>query len=201
MLPPATRTTGEVEERSMIPVSSARLRRAIAMLAAPALLLSPAAFAQDKKDADPFDPLRACRAISVDAERLACFDRVAASLVTAADEGDLSVVNREEVRKTRRTLFGFALPDLGIFGRSDKAREKDAADEVEVLNTTVASARTTADGLEVTTAEGAIWLIGSPPRRLMTPRAGQSIELRRGSLTSYFMRINGQGGVKARRIG
>lgn len=185
----------------MIDVSE-RLRRLALAIAASMLVLSGALAAQDKRPAgDPLDPLRTCRAIAADAERLACFDRVSGTLVAAADEGELSVVNREEVRKTRRTLFGFALPDLGIFGRGDKAKEKDAADEIEVLNTTVASSRSTADGIEVTTAEGAVWLISNPPRRLMTPRPGHTVELRRGSLTSYFIRINGQGGVKARRIG
>lgn len=150
---------------------------------------------------DPLGPLRACQAISVDTERLKCFDTVSRSLLNAAEDGDLSVVNREEVRKTRRKLFGFTLPDLGIFGRSDKAREKDKLEEIEVLSTTVASSRRSQDGIEVTTAEGAIWLIPSPPRRLMTPRPGQSVELTKGSLSSYFIRINGQGGVKARRIG
>lgn len=158
--------------------------------------------AQDPKNAsDPLDPLRSCRAITGEAERLSCYDRVSGALIAAADEGDLSVVNREEVRKTRRSLFGFSLPDLGIFGRSEKAAEKDENDEIEVLNTTIAGARSTTAGLELTTAEGAVWLIPSPPRRLMTPRPGQSLEFVKGSLTSYFVRINGQGGVKARRIG
>lgn len=166
------------------------------------LFLASSATAQEGVAAkDPLDPLRACQTISIDLERLQCFDKVSKSLLAAAEEGDLSVVNREEVRKTRRKLFGFTLPDFGIFGRSEKAREKDKLEEIEVLNTTVASSRSSSDGLEVTTAEGAIWLIPSPPRRLMTPKAGQSIELTKGSLSSYFMRINGQGGVKARRIG
>lgn len=175
----------------------------LGMAAAGALLVAPAAAQaqSDKTPADPFDPLRACRAITVDAERLACFDKVSTTLVTAADEGDLSVVNREELRKTRRTLFGFSLPDFGIFGRGDKAKEKDEADEIEILNTTIASSRRTADGLEITTAEGAVWAIDSPPRRLMAPKAGQPVEFRKGSLSSYFIRINGQGGVKGRRVG
>lgn len=173
-----------------------------AALAVAALLAPLQLTAQEQPAApDPFDPLRACRLITDNTERLACFDRVSASLVTAADEGDLSVVNREAARKTRRTLFGFSLPDLGIFGRGDKAKAKDAADEIEILNTTIASARATQDGIEITTAEGAVWAIDSPPRRLMTPKAGQSVEFRKGSLSSYFVRINGQGGVKGRRIG
>lgn len=173
-------------------------RHALAVVAA--LLCTAPAAAQDADKPDPLDPLRECRAIAVAAERLACFDRVSAALVTAADAGDLSVVNREEVRKTRRTLFGFALPDLGIF-RGDKADAQDEADEIEVLDTTIARARTTRDGLEIVTAEGAVWLIDTPPRRLMTPRPGQRVEFRKGSLTSYFIRINEQAGVKGRRIG
>lgn len=172
-----------------------------ALAAAGMLTTLPLAAQDDAKKLDPLDPLRACKSITTDAERLSCYDMVSTSLLAAAEDGDLSVVNREEVRATRRKLFGFSLPDFGIFGRNDKAREKDKADEVEILNTTVASSRSSSNGLEVTTAEGAIWLIPSPPRRLMTPRPGQSIELTRGSLSSYFMRINGQGGVKARRIG
>lgn len=173
----------------------------LALAVAGAVAATPAAAQNDTEPKDPLEPMRACQTIAIDAERLKCFDTVSASLLTAAAEGDVTVVNREEARKTRRKLFGFSLPDLGIFGRTDKAREKDAADEIEVLNTTVASSRATKDGIEVTTAEGAIWLIPSPPRRLMTPRTGQPVELTKGSLSSYFIRINGQGGVKARRIG
>lgn len=166
------------------------------------LLVSPVHLdAQERTASDPFDPLRACRSIGDSTERLACFDRVSAELVAAADEGDLSVVNREEVRKTRRTLFGFSLPDLGIFGGGDKAKAKDEADEIEILNTTITSTRPTRDGIEIVTAEGAVWAIDNPPRRLMTPRAGQPVEFRKGSLSSYFIRINGQGGVKGRRVG
>ena len=181
----------------------AKRQRALgAAIAAAALVVSATAgAAEDKTKADPLDPLRTCRAIVANADRLACFDTVAGQLLTAADEGDLSVVDRDEVRKTRRKLFGFSLPDFGIFGRSDKARDKDAADEVEVLNTTIASSRASRDGLEITTAEGAVWFIENPPRRLFRPKPGQPVEFRKGTLGSYFIRINGQGGVKGKRIG
>ena len=172
------------------------------VIAAAALAVSAmAAAADDKPKTDPLDPLRACRAIAANPERLACFDTVAGQLLSAADEGDLSVVDREEVRKTRRKLFGFSLPDLGIFGHGDKARDKDEADEIEILNTTIAGSRPSRDGLEITTAEGAVWLIESPPRRLFSPKPGQPVEFRKGTLGSYFIRINNQAGVKGKRIG
>lgn len=184
-----------------IPGSNGSLLRG-GLAAITAAGLSLAATAQDVRSAaDPLDPLRACRSIAADAARLACFDRASSALVAAAEQGDLSVVNREEVRKTRRKLFGFSLPDLGIFGRNDKAREKDAADEIKILNTTIARVRNTRDGMEIVTAEGAVWQIDNPPRRLMTPKPGQPVEFRKGSLSSYFIRINGQGGVKGRRVG
>ena len=51
--------------------------------------------------------------------RLACFDRAAGSLLAARDSGEVRVVDREEVQETRRGLFGFTLPKLGIFGAGD----------------------------------------------------------------------------------
>lgn len=173
-----------------------------ALMAATVLMLSTmAAAADDKPKADPLDPLRSCRLIVANPERLACFDAVSSQILTAAEEGDLSVVDRDEVRKTRRKLFGFSLPDFGIFGGGNKAREKDKADEIEILNTTIAGSRSTRDGLEITTAEGAVWFIDNPPRRLFSPKPGQPVEFRKGTLGSYFVRINGQGGVKGKRIG
>ena len=182
-------------------VGKRRLAVGVAIAASALSLSAMAGAADDKPKADPLEPLRSCRAIVASAERLACFDTVAGQLLTAADEGDLSVVDRDEVRKTRRKLFGFSLPDFGIFGRSDKARDKDEADEIEILNTTIASSRFSRDGLEITTAEGAVWFIDTPPRRLMSPKSGQPVEFRKGTLGSYFIRINGQGGVKGKRIG
>ena len=178
----------------------ARLALLIGLTASSMALASGAAAADDAKP-DPLAPLRACSQIAASEARLACFDAASKDLFTAEAEGNLSVVDREEVRQTRRKLFGFSLPDFGIFGRSDKAKEKDEADEIEILNTTIASSRPTRDGLIFTTAEGAVWQIDNPPRRLMTPKAGQPVEFRKGTLGSYFIRINGQGGVKGRRIG
>ena len=127
-------------------------------------------------------------------------DKAVGTIVAASDSDGLRIVDREEVRETRRKLFGFALPDLGIFGRRDGEGHDAREDELEVLQTTITSVRGTGDGYILTTAEGAKWQIDSVPRRLLTPKAGQSLEIRNAALSAYFLRINGQGGVKGRRI-
>lgn len=172
----------------------------VGTLAALAAVLAVPAAAQDKAEDKYLDSLRTCQAITDSAERLACFDKAVGTIVAASDSDGLRIVDREEVRETRRKLFGFALPDLGIFGRRDGEGHDAREDELEVLQTTITSVRGTGDGYILTTAEGAKWQIDSVPRRLLTPKAGQSLEIRNAALSAYFLRINGQGGVKGRRI-
>src|SRR5688500_9182827 len=68
------------------------------------------------------DVLR-CRSVTDTVARLACFDRSAAALGSAQSKGELVTLDRQEVRKTRRSLFGLALPNLRILGDEDKSEE------------------------------------------------------------------------------
>ena len=47
-----------------------------------------------------------CRTIPDPTQRLACFDSAAGTLVAAARSGQVSVVDRGELRQARRSLFG-----------------------------------------------------------------------------------------------
>jgi hypothetical protein len=143
--------------------------------------------------------LRACQPKTDPAERLACFDAAVASIVSASSEGDVRVVDREEVRQTRRKLFGFALPDLGIFGKSDKD-DAEQAEEFATLKTTITGVRAVNGTYIVITEEGAEWQLDEVPNRLMRPKPGHTLEIRSGALSSYFLRIDGQKGVKGRRV-
>lgn len=144
--------------------------------------------------------LRTCQGKTDATERLACYDTAVASIVAASSEGEVRVVDREDLRQTRRKLFGFALPDLGIFG--GKADKQDPAQEEEftALETTITGVRATAGTYVLITEEGAEWQLDEVPSRLMRPKAGQPLEIRSGALSSYFLRINGQRGVKGRRV-
>ncbi|QSB44546.1 hypothetical protein IDJ81_14840 [Tsuneonella flava] len=154
----------------------------------------------NKDDSPHLEALRVCQNETAAEARLACFDKAVRTLLAADEQGDLRIVDREDVRKTRRSLFGFGLPDFGIFkSRSDKDKEDEQ--QFEQLETTITSVGgSRSRGYLLTTEEGAVWSLSQVPNRLMTPKAGQKVEIKKGALSSYFLRINGQPGVKGKRV-
>lgn len=151
--------------------------------------------ADDAEKESTLDALKTCQIIADDGERLACFDAAVGTIVTAVNTGDIRVVDREEARETRRSLFGFSLPDLGIFGGDDDEEED------ELFETTITSARyLSSKTVRFTTAEGAVWEMKNLPRRLRKIESGDTAIFKEASLNTYFVRINGQMGVRGQRI-
>lgn len=143
--------------------------------------------------------IKACQSEADPAARLACFDAAAAAIVGATETGELKIVDREEVRKTRRKLFGFSLPDFGIFGKKDKDGKDE--EEIQEIETTIASVSGShGSGYIIRTEEGAVWRIDDVPRRMLEPKTGDKMLIKNAALTSFFIRINGQGGVKGVRV-
>ncbi|QIQ86878.1 hypothetical protein [Erythrobacter sp.] len=182
----------------------ARCRLAAGTLAAAALLTSAgplksqenAPAGQAAAKADILDRLKTCQRLEDDSERLACFDERVGALVAASEAGDVRVVDREDVRRTRRQLFGFSVPDVGIL----QGDEKDA-EATDTLVTTITSVRyRPRRRAEFTTAEGARWEIFKVPARLADIEPGDEVEFKKASLGTFFIRINGQMGVKGKRI-
>jgi len=143
------------------------------------------------------EAISACRAITADPARLACFDREAAALLTATQSGQISVVDQADMKAARRSLFGFQLPKLPFF-----SGDKSADDVPDRIETKIVSAQNLGRGrYRVTLADqGAVWETVDSPMRLSAPRAGDDIVIRKGALGSYFLRIDGQIGVKGRRV-
>ncbi|MCL6699053.1 type VI secretion protein [Sphingomonas sp. NSE70-1] len=165
----------------------------IALLAGPALAKDP------PKQSPLVGALEACRAIADPTQRLACYDKEAAALVTAAQTGDVAVVDKAEVRKARKSLFGFAMPNLPFFS-GDKS-----ADEVsDTLESTVTKASGIGYGkFRMTIAEGnAVWETTETFSTMREPRSGDKIWIKRGTLGSYVLRIGtNKRGVKGKRVG
>ncbi len=169
----------------------------LSLLALPLLALSAPLAAQDQvvPNAEAtIDELKACRAIIDPDARLACYDREVGEVITATEEGTLQVVDKEDVEETRRGLFGFTLPKIKLFGGDDGG-------EMTELETTITSVRR--DGREAwifTTKEGSVWRISETKLGWRPPQEGQTVVLKKAAMGSYFIRVNGQIGVKGRRI-
>lgn len=144
-----------------------------------------------------------CRAIKEDAARLACFDASVAVLETARSKGDVAVVDREDVRRTRRKLFGFSVPDFGIFGgkKDERGQEAEDRDEVKEVVGKIAAVGRGADGLLITLEDGARWQQSDGVVLGRTPKVGEEVTIRRGTFGSYKMSFKMGPAVKARRVG
>ena len=169
-----------------------------ALLAAGSMMMIPAtAIAADDKDssADHLAALRACKAQADPAARLACYDAAAAEVIAATDGGQLKIIDQAEIRRTRRGLFGFSLPDLGLFGGGDDEPDMD------MLETSITSVRYTGDDAFLfKTKEGATWQVLNAPSRLREVHSGDTVVFKKAAMGSYFIRIDGQLGVKGKRV-
>ena len=169
------------------------------LMIAAVLAASPAA-AKDKP-APPSPLVNAidrCRQMTDPAQRLACYDSAANALVQATTAGTVAVVDQSEIRKARHSLFGFTLPKIPFFSGDSTADEAQRQ-----LDSTITSVRALANGYYrvVIADNNAVWETSDSNISFDPPRPGQKISILRGPLGSYFLRINGQVGVRGRRVG
>lgn len=160
-------------------------------------LLPCAASAQQKPQERPvlLKSLADCRQVADSAARLACFDRTAAAIDEAERRKDLVVVDRDQLRKTRRSLFGLVLPNLSVFGDDNKDE-----DGVARIDSTIKAASQNALGKWIfTLPDGAQWE-QTDSRDLPIPaRPGHSIAIRRAAMGSYLANVQNQIAIRVRR--
>ena len=153
-----------------------------------------------KEQAVPSSPLVAalgsCQKIADGAARLACFDKAAAAIVTASDSGDIRVVDRESVRKARRSLFGFALPSIPFFNSGD---EKDAVPAK--LDSTILNFSSIGNGFYRFTIadEKAVWE-STEAANIGTAKAGEPVIITRSRIGGYWAKIGKRRELRVRRI-
>lgn len=172
------------------------MKQLIAPAAVLAALLTTGVIAAEANIPPVVSEVVKCRTETDDARRLACYDKATGALASATDKGDIAVVSREDVRKTRRSLFGFTLPKLPFFSDDDSVKE-ELPDEIE---TTVKSAQRNRDGnYTVTVADNAVWRTTEPLRK--NPQPGEKVKIKKASMGSYFFSVGGLRGVRAMRVG
>lgn len=152
------------------------------------------ALAQDAQRADVVERLAACRAIGDSVQRLACYDTAAAALDEAERSGELVVLDRDQVRETRRGLFGFPMPNINIFNNDESGTE-----EIDNVSYVLRSAREVRDGEWLFVMEdGSVWR-QIDGRMWGRPRAGQTAVVRRAALGSYLMNVGDAPAIRVRR--
>jgi hypothetical protein len=172
------------------------------LLVAALVAASPAtaALAQNQEEAprqpETFEALVRCRALTDDVARLQCFDTAVANLQEATERREVVVVDRAQVRESRRRLFGLSLPRLPIFGGGDD----DEEDEIDSIESEIVSAHQVGYGRWVVTLEdGSTWAQTDDNMIAARPRAGQTVRVNRGVLGTFMMRVNNQPAVRVRR--
>jgi hypothetical protein len=165
-----------------------------------ALVIATAPLAAKDKSALPkelppvFEAVVNCRALTADADRLACYDQSVAALASARDKEDIVVADRATIRETKKGLFGFALPRLKLFGGA----ERDS-DDVKEIESTITAVRDTADGTAIfTLADGARWKQTDGGNAFGRP--GLSIRIKRGTLGSYLASVDSGAYIRVVRL-
>lgn len=166
------------------------LPAALALAAAPAFAQAPPV-----ERPEVFTRLVDCRSLAAPEERLACYDREVAALDAAEASNELVVLDRQQMRRTRRTLFGLTLPDLGLF--SDENEEEGSS----AIETTIRGAAQNGLGKWIITLEdGARWIQIDSRELAREPRSGQPIRIRRAAMGSYLANVNNQIAIRMRRV-
>lgn len=150
----------------------------------------------------PGEPARAavvqavsdCRKLTDDAFRLACYDKAAASFDQAEQQGQVVVIDRDQVKTVRRQAFGLSLPAFTIFNKGPKE------DHVDNIVMTVESSQEQQDGKWVwTSAEGVTWaqidseFVSNPPHK------GSTVKIRAAAMGSFLCNIDNQRAVRCER--
>jgi hypothetical protein len=174
------------------------MREIVSVVAAAALVATPVAAKAPRPISPYVNALDQCRQIADSTQRLACYDRTAGQLVAASRSGEINVVDRGQMREARRSLFGFSMPKLPFF-----AGDESVGDTPDKIDTTIKAAGDIGYGrYRIILTEGnAVWETTESSMSLHEPRAGQKISISRGPMGSYFLHIDGQRGVKGRRVG
>jgi hypothetical protein len=160
-----------------------------------AVCASPA-FAADTKTNRPkvYTDIVACRALADAAARLACFDTATKALEDATDNRQIVMLDQNDVRKTKKSLFGFSLPKIPFFGESDAEQEAEFK-QVEGDLTGVKSIG--AGKYQFTVKDAGVWQTTEATPLLL--RDGKAFTIKRGSLGSFMLVMNGRG-IRVKRV-
>lgn len=173
------------------------------VMAVPLCLLAGQSVAAPKQQPKPeiFTNLLQCRAITDDKQRLACFDQQVGAMEAASQRDEVVVLDKSELNKTRKTLFGFALPKLPFLSDNEAKDETKQEEGFSHIEAKIGSLHSLGYGKwQIVLEDGAQWMTteavtGRPPK------VGQTIEIRRAAMGSFMGKVEGGRAVRMKRVG
>jgi hypothetical protein len=152
--------------------------------------------AREREAATPskaLDDLARCVEIAADAERLACYDRTAKAVVTGQRARDFVVLDRVEVQRAKRSLFGFSLPSIKLFGGGDDEQA------LKTLTAVMRSSVSLPGGLiRFELDDNSVW--ETTEQVMLPPRRGDTVTIKAGALGSYVATAPGRRSPRVRRL-
>ncbi len=175
----------------------------MASIASIIVILAGSAFAKDSRQDKAelpavYGQLAECRKIVDNAARLACFDLAAAAMDKAVANKDVYMIDKAQAKKTKRSLFGLSLPNLGIFGDDDK--KEDGTDALDEITAKVKSAKFNGESWTVTLEDGSTWRQVDTSVSGIDLRPGMEVTIKKAAMGSFRMMYSKHKGVKVRRI-
>ncbi len=143
-----------------------------------------------------FQKLVDCKLIVESNARLVCYDTQVEALDSAEKSEDIVVVDKQQIKKANRGLFGLSVPKIGtLFGKDDK-KENDI-DEIEtVINT----ARSGPDGnWSFVLEDGARW-VQIDGKSFNGAKKGDIIKIRKASMGSYLANVGKSAAIRIKRL-
>ncbi|WP_067732888.1 hypothetical protein [Novosphingobium naphthalenivorans] len=164
------------------------------------VIIPQSALAKDDDKAPPpalYSQLMDCRTIADPTARLACYDAKTAALDEATRKNEVVITDKEAVKRARRGLFGFTAPIGKLMGFGGDDEDENRIDEIE---STIESARRTPGGWHIKLADGSVWEQNDTRSFILSPKPGNAVKVKRGSLGTFRVSVAGQPSVKMRRV-
>ncbi|WP_411292083.1 hypothetical protein [Sphingorhabdus sp.] len=158
-----------------------------------AALCAPA-YAAEVNRPKVYSDIVACRALTDSAARLKCFDAAAMALETATENRQVVILDQSEVRKTKRSLFGFSLPKIPFFGESDEEQEE----EFKEIEGELANVQALPYGkYQFTVKDAGTWQTTQGISSIL--RNGKKFKIKRAALGSFMLVMNNTG-IRVKRV-
>jgi hypothetical protein len=113
------------------------------------------------------------------------------------------VVDRAQVQEAQRAAFGFnfRMPSFLTGGGGEKSSDTEsrASEVIDSLDSTVASARKLNGRWIIRLPDGAVWVQTDDTVLVRDPKPGAKVSIKRGAIGGYFLSVDGQRSMRAKR--